>query len=37
MKWHKYFAWATVFCFVMTMYTGINHGFKSPKVTGGED
>ncbi len=22
MKWHKFFAWATVFCFVMTMVTG---------------
>ncbi len=22
MKWHKIFAWATVFCFVMTMITG---------------
>ncbi|MBO6112626.1 MAG: MBL fold metallo-hydrolase [Lachnospiraceae bacterium] len=22
MKWHKFFAWATVFCFVMTMITG---------------
>jgi 7,8-dihydropterin-6-yl-methyl-4-(beta-D-ribofuranosyl)aminobenzene 5'-phosphate synthase len=22
MKWHKFFAWATVFCFVMTMMTG---------------
>lgn len=22
MKWHKFFAWATVFCFLMTMITG---------------
>ena len=22
MKNHKFFAWATVFCFLMTMYTG---------------
>ena len=22
MKWHKFFAWATVVCFVMTMITG---------------
>ncbi len=22
MKWHKFFAWASVFCFVMTMVTG---------------
>ena len=22
MKWHKFFAWATVFCFIMTMFTG---------------
>ncbi len=22
MKWHKFYAWATVFCFVMTMITG---------------
>ena len=22
MKWHKFYAWATVFCFVMTMVTG---------------
>ncbi len=22
MKWHRFFAWATVFCFVMTMVTG---------------
>ena len=22
MKWHKFFAWAMVFCFVMTMVTG---------------
>ena len=24
MKNHKFFAWATVFCFLMTMYTGYN-------------
>ena len=22
MKWHKFFAWATVFCFIITMITG---------------
>ena len=22
MEKHKFFAWATVFCFLMTMYTG---------------
>ena len=22
MKWHKFFAWATVICFLLTMYTG---------------
>ena len=25
MKWHKFFAWATVFCFCMTMITGYEH------------
>lgn len=29
MKSHKFFAWAAVVCFVMTMYTG--YGFKKPK------
>ncbi len=36
MKWHKFFAWATVICFFMTMYTGYNHGAKPPKVGGDE-
>ena len=33
MKHHKFWAWATVFCFAMVMYTGYKHEVTGMTVT----